>query len=178
MLKLAIRTGADLKCFRKEELLHLFGKSGNYFYNIAHCKDDRPVITHWIRKSIGKEITLKDDVEDTETILSILKELAHQVEETMQKDQRKGFTITLKVKYFDFKCITRSMTITTSVSKADDIMTYIPNLLQKTDVGAKKVRLLGISVSNLLDKENCQGKYYQLPLPFEVVESTCKINKT
>ena len=175
MIKLGIRTGADLKCFKKEKLLHLFGKSGSYFYNIAHCKDNRPVVTHWIRKSIGKEVTLKEDIEDTKIILSILDQLAHQVEETMQKNQRKGLTITLKVKYFDFKCITRSMTIPTAVSKADEIMTYISNLLEKTDAGARRVRLLGISVSNFLDEEQHQGKYYQLPLPFEVVESACKI---
>lgn len=177
MIKLGIRTGADLKRFKKEKLLRLFGKAGRYFYDIAHCKDDRPVITHWIRKSIGKEVTLKEDIEDTTVMLSILDRLAHQVAETMQKDQRKGFTITLKVKYFDFRCITRSMTVSLAVSNADEIMTYVPGLLQNTAAGTKKVRLLGISVSNFLDEEQRQGKYYQLPLPFEIVARTCDINK-
>ena len=177
MIRLGIRTGADLKRFKKEKLLRLFGKAGGYFYDIAHCKDDRPVITHWIRKSIGKEITLKEDIEDTTAMLVILDQLSHQVAKTMHEDQRKGLTITLKVKYFDFKCITRSMTVSPAISNAADIMTYVPGLLQNTTAGIKKVRLLGISVSNFLDEEQRQEKYYQLPLPFEVVEGTCESSK-
>jgi DNA polymerase IV len=177
MIRLGIRTGADLKRFKKEKLLRLFGKAGGYFYDIAHCKDDRPVITHWIRKSIGKEITLKEDIEDTTAMLVILDQLSHQVAKTMHEDQRKGLTITLKIKYFDFKCITRSMTVSPAISNAADIMTYVPGLLQNTTAGIKKVRLLGISVSNFLDEEQRQEKYYQLPLPFEVVEGTCESSK-
>jgi DNA polymerase-4 len=177
MVKLGIRTGADLRRFKKEKLLRLFGKAGGYFYDIAHCIDDRPVVTHWIRKSIGKEVTLKEDIEDTTAMLAILDQLAHQVANTMEKDQREGLTITLKVKYFDFKCITRSITVSPAISKADDIMTYVPGLLQNTNAGTKKVRLLGISVSNFLDQGRCREKYYQLPLPFEVVERTCDFSK-
>jgi DNA polymerase IV len=177
MIRLGIRTGADLKRFKKEKLLRLFGKAGGYFYDIAHCKDDRPVITHWIRKSIGKEVTLKEDIEDTTVMLAILDQLAHQVAKTMSKNQREGLTITLKIKYFDFKCITRSLTVSPAISKADEIMTYVPGLLQNTAAGTKKVRLLGISVSNFLDEDRRQEKYYQLPLPFEVVEGTCDSSK-
>lgn len=177
MIKLGIRTGADLKRLKKDKLLRLFGKAGNYFYDIAHCKDERPVVTHWIRKSIGKEITLKEDIDDTAEMLSILNRLAGQVEKIMQKDHRQGLTITLKVKYFDFKCITRSITVSPAVSRASEIMGYIQPLLKNTDAGSRKVRLLGVSISNFLDEEDRQGKYYQLPLPFQIVENICEIDE-
>ena len=50
MLNFGIRTGADLKQFKKDQLIHLFGKSGSYFFNIAHGNDDRPVEPNRIRK--------------------------------------------------------------------------------------------------------------------------------
>jgi len=59
MLNLGIKTGADLKQYRKEQLIQLFGKSGNYFYDIAHGLDDRPVQPNRIRKSMGKETSYK-----------------------------------------------------------------------------------------------------------------------
>ncbi len=179
MLKLGINTGADLKRLSRNNLLQLFGKSGGYFYDIAHCKDERPVVTHWIRKSIGKEITLREDIDDTNVMLSILEELAHQVADIMQRDHRQGHTVTLKIKYFNFKCITRSITLTPAISEADEIMSHIQNLLENTDAGVQKVRLLGISISNFGDLEDRrQGYYKQLPLPFEVVQKSCGADAT
>jgi DNA polymerase-4 len=178
MIKLGIRTGADLKRFNRDKLIRLFGKAGGYFHDIAHCKDERPVVTHWIRKSIGKEVTLKEDIDDINAMLLILEDLANEVTKVMQRDQRKGLTITLKIKYYDFQCVTRSITITPAVSNTDDIIEYIPKLLNNTEAGKKKVRLLGISVSNFLDEEARQGKYQQLPLPFQVVKDTCTVYET
>ncbi|CAB1061728.1 DNA polymerase IV (EC [Olavius sp. associated proteobacterium Delta 1] len=69
MIGFGIKTGADLKKYKKEKLIQIFGKSGNYFYNIAHGKDDRPVEPNRIRKSIGKETTLPEDIDDTDQML-------------------------------------------------------------------------------------------------------------
>ena len=66
MLNLGIKTGADLKKYKKEQLIQIFGKFGSYFYDIAHGLDDRPVEPNRIRKSIGKETTLLEDIDDTD----------------------------------------------------------------------------------------------------------------
>jgi hypothetical protein len=76
---------------------------------------------------------------------------------------RQGMTVTLKVKYVDFK----SMTLRTTITKADIMMKYIRPMLDNTEVGNKKVRLLGISISNFVDKSCKMKKYQQLPLPFD-----------
>ena len=148
MHAMGIKTGADLKKIEREELIRRFGKVGNYYYNIVHGKDDRPVNPHRVRKSIGQERTLSIDIDNKEEMLEILKKLAEGVERIMKKKSIKGRTVTLKVKYYNFKSITRSITVTEPVCEAAVMMKYVAKLLEKTGAGEKKVRLLGISLSN------------------------------
>ncbi|MDX2441524.1 MAG: DNA polymerase IV [Desulfobacterales bacterium] len=170
MLNIGIKTGADLKKYKKEQLIQIFGKSGNYFYDIAHGLDDRPVEPNRIRKSIGKETTFSEDIDDTDHIIEILEDIAAKLENSLIKKDAKGRTITLKVKYFDFQSITRSISIDEPAEGASVIMKYVRPLLSKTEAGEKKVRLLGISISNFDDQETNSVKvckYRQLPLPFK-----------
>ena len=170
MLNVGIKTGADLKRYKKEQLVQMFGKSGSYFYNIAHGMDDRPVEPNRIRKSIGKETTFIEDIDDTNQMVDILENIADRLENSLIKHEAKGRTITLKLKYFDFHSITRSVTIDGPADSAAVIMEYVRPLLSKTEAGKKKVRLLGISISNFDDQETgCANvcKYRQLPLPFK-----------
>jgi DNA polymerase-4 len=173
MLNLGIRTGADLKKMELNKLLALFGKAGHFFYDISHGRDDRPVVAHWIRKSIGKETTFGTDLDDIDEMLTILKELAEQVERTLRRDKRKGLTLTLKVKYQDFQCITRSLTVSHPLLDAGTLMSYIPGLLENTEAGRRKVRLLGIAVSNFLDEAGGRAKWVQLALPLEDEKDAC-----
>jgi len=170
MLNLGIKIGADLKKYKKEQLTQIFGKSGNYFYDTAHGLDDRPVEPNRIRKSIGKETTLLEDIDDTDQMLEILENFADRLENSLIKREAKGRTVTLKVKYFDFQSITRSVTIDEPADSASVIMKYVRPLLSKTEAGEKKVRLLGISIPNFDDQETNSGKvckYRQLLLPFK-----------
>jgi len=70
-----IFTGADLKALSEIEMAQQFGKMGRYYYRIVRGIDDRPVNNERIRKSIGIERTLTNNVSDIEEIQSILKEL-------------------------------------------------------------------------------------------------------
>jgi DNA polymerase-4 len=167
MLKLGIKTGQDLKKFSHETLVHLFGKAGTYYYHIAHGRDDRPVQPDRIRKSFGKETTLKHDIDNKRQMVAILDVLSRKVIEGLRRENRHGLTLTLKVKYHDFQTVTRSITFPKPVTNTAFIMDHIKNLLDKTDAGYKKVRLLGISVSNFLDTQKNNERYVQLPLPFK-----------
>ena len=129
--------------------------------------DERPVEPNRIRKSIGKETTFSEDIDDTDRMLEILDDIAVRLENSLMKRDAKGRTITLKVKYCDFQSITRSVTIDEPADNATIIMKHVRPLLSKTEAGKKKVRLLGISVSNFDDIETNIGKYRQLPLPFK-----------
>ena len=170
MRNFGIKTGADLKKFEKQKLIQLFGKSGSYFYDIAHGLDNRPVEPNRIRKSIGQETTFAEDIGDTDRMIDILEDIAGELENSLNKRDAKGRTITLKVKYFDFRSVTRSVTIDEPADSAAVIMKHIQPLLFKTEAGDKKVRLLGISVSNFDDQQTRvrqAGRHRQLPLPLK-----------
>ncbi len=156
MLGLGIKTGADLKKLPRQGLINLFGKAGSYYYDIAHGLDDRPVNPTWERKSLGQETTLGQDIDDKEEMLKILASLARDVGIYLKKGNLKGRTMTLKVKYYDFKQVTRSITPGEHICEAAVMMEYVPLLLDRTEAGKKKVRLLGLSISNFIDQEKPQ----------------------
>jgi DNA polymerase-4 len=167
MHQLGIKTGADLKKFSLERLTDLFGKAGNYYYHIAHGQDNRRVEPDRIRKSYGKETTLEMDIDDTDQMLAILDGLARKVVDGLHREGRQGLTLALKIKYHDFKTVTRSVTGSEPFTDAELIMDHLQQLLANTEAGDTKVRLLGLSVSNFLDDQRNHGGWVQLPLPFE-----------
>lgn len=172
MTALGIRTGRDLKQFDQDDLVALFGKAGKYFYDIAHGIDDRPVKPDRIRKSAGKEVTLREDILDVDLMLQILGDLADKVALLLKRENKKGYTVTLKIKYFDFKSITRSATMPDPIDDAEAMMAQIEKLIRHTEAGQKKVRLLGVTVSNFQGEEKRDGHYKQQPLPFRYSTET------
>ncbi|HID69586.1 MAG TPA: DNA polymerase IV [Desulfobacterales bacterium] len=164
MHSLGIRTGQDLLRFRKSELVRFFGKAGRFFYDIARGVDDRPVQVSRGRKSIGTETTLQTDLLDLKQIREVIENLALRVERALKNKECGGTTITLKVRYHDFTTVTRSLTLPAPLHTFEEIIQHIPQLLGATDAGKTKIRLLGITVSNL----SCESKTIpvQLQLPF------------
>ncbi len=164
MNSLGVYYGKDLLRFEKVELIGFFGKAGAFFYDIARGMDNRPVESRKGRKSIGTETTFQTDIDDMEEIVEIVKELVRKVEHGLRNKDCGGTTITLKVRYHDFSTVTRSHTHPSPVYTFDDIMTCIPHLLAATEAGTTKIRLLGITVSNLNNKS--EKIPVQLTLPF------------
>ena len=158
MHELGIFTGADLKKKSLAELNDNFGKSGAWFYDLARGIDETPVEPNWIRKSVGRETTLARDITDMAKIREILEELCFDVERDLKSEGKKGKTITLKVKYHDFKQVTRSVTIERQVQAGATINKYIQELLLKTEAGKKKIRLLGVSMHGFEDMKEKPGQ--------------------
>jgi DNA polymerase-4 len=165
MKSLDIHTGKDLKEWSEIDLVNEFGKTGRYYYRIVRGIDNRPVKTHRIRKSIGKERTFSDDVDDLGWINNFLIELAEKIAARMKEKNAAGKTVTLKVRYDDFETITRSTSFSHYINDSKDIADTAISLLEETDVGDRKVRLLGITLSNL--NLNERGIFEQLEIPFE-----------
>lgn len=163
MKEMGIESGADLLKLDKEELIRRFGKVGSYYYNIVRGRDNRPVNPHRIRKSIGQERTLDLDTDDKDFMLDILDKLAGRVESYMRKHSITGRTITLKIKFYDFKSLTRSITLPEPVNDSATIMKHIRVLLDKTEAGKIKVRLLGVTLSNFNEST---ANEEQKPLPW------------
>lgn len=165
LLVRGIETGADLRRCSLEELERLFGKSGRYFYGIARGIDSRPVTPNRVRKSIGKEDTLAEDCADKGQILTILGHLADRVSALLKARNTSGMTLTLKVKYSNFQTVTRSHTRTEPIEDAGTMLGLAEQLLEKTEVGERAVRLLGLTVSNLTSDVPVEISP-QLDLPF------------
>ncbi len=164
MHSLGIRCGGDLLRFEKGELIRFFGKAGAYFHDIARGIDNRPVESRKGRKSIGTETTFHTDIDDINEIEEILENLARKIERGLQNKDCGGSTVTLKVRYHDFSTVTRSYTHPAPIHSFEEIMRCMPQLLGSTKAGKVKIRLLGISLSNLTSRS--QKIPVQLELPF------------
>ena len=137
--------------------------------------DARDVETEHETKSVGHEFTFDTDLVETESIRRELLELSVMVAKRMRRYQLQGRTITLKVKYYDFRQITRASTIKEHIADSKRIYEKALQLLEKTDAGKEPIRLLGISVSNL-KLEN--GSNQQLVFPgMQTDQKRKKINK-
>jgi DNA polymerase-4 len=150
---IGIHTGADLKALSFEALEQIFGRSAGFYYGLARGYDPRPVETSWVRKSIGAENTFERDLDDICEMLAELRPLATEIIEWMAKHETYGRTLTLKVKYDNFQQITRSRTVPQPIETVDDMMALAEALLQTTEAGARKVRLLGLSMAKLTGAE-------------------------
>lgn len=168
MHRVGIRTGADLKARSKEALAMRFGKAGLYYYDIVRGIDNRPVQPDRMRKSIGVEETFAADLTDAGAIETALADLAQQLQGRIARANNPGKTLTLKVRYDDFSVITRSRTLDHDLSQASEILPLCRELLTHTEAGARPVRLLGLSVSNLrLERLMLAHQWgYQLSLPW------------
>ncbi len=165
MFELGIKTGADLALVPRETLVRHFGKAGEFYYDMARGIDERPVITEWDAKSVGREHTLREDIDDIDGMHRLLDSLALDVEDHLADVAVGGRTVTLKVRYEDFSLVTRSITLPAPVSSHVSLAMYARDLLKRTEAGARKVRLLGISVSNLATGEPVAEGDRQLLLP-------------
>lgn len=170
MQALGIETGADLRKYNRFELQQLFGKNGDYYYHISRGIDLRPVTPNRIRKSIGKETTLQEDIDDCDLMLEILNSLALRIEAIAATYNTRAGTVTLKLKFADFRQTTLSHSPPQPVNDADTIMAIVTPLLRDSGAGHEKVRLLGITLSNLDLEKPLQGSR-QLLLPFDTVFS-------
>lgn len=139
--------GADLRRKTLIELCTAFGKAGQHFYNIARGIDNRPVKAHRLRKSLGSEQTLAEDLIDKEDIVRRVMRQAARVESAMSKRQLKAKTITIKFKYSDFSQVTRSKTLMQYQEALSALSLIFEELVDKTEAGMKPIRLIGVSVS-------------------------------
>lgn len=165
MKSFGIHYGRDLKMHSKDQLIHLFGKSGGFFYEMVRGNDNRPVNPNRISKSVGAEDTFEQDISDRMLLNVELQKLCEKVSDRLKAKNRSGRTLTLKVKFEDFIVITRSVSFLTYTQDAQQLWLESLTLLEKVDFNQKAVRLLGVSVSNLDDQEkSTNSKENQLRL--------------
>lgn len=161
MEHMSIFTGADIKRYSKLELAQNFGKAGKFYYDIVRGIDNRPVNANRVRKSIGVERTLNEDLSSIEEIGPILQGIADKFFERLSNADNFGRTITLKMKTADFETITRSHSKKYFIKSKNEINQIAFQLLEDNKTSFEKIRLIGLTASKL-EKENEEIQDYQL----------------
>ncbi|KOH44555.1 DNA polymerase IV [Sunxiuqinia dokdonensis] len=155
--------GADLKQLDQQELVRQFGKSGVYYYNIVRGLDDRPVISSRERKSLGAERTFGTDYYLLRDLMEQMQKIEEELWRRLERAQKYGRTLTLKIKFADFEQITRSKTLLGKIDSEAVLHQTANQLLQNEEPFVKGVRLLGLTLSNF---DEPQQEAVQLTLEF------------
>lgn len=116
---------------------------------MANGIDNRKVTPNQEPKSIGREITYRKDVDDFGILRSTLLLLSQKISRNLRLKKYKGKAVTLKVRFSDFKTVTRRTTLKKYTSGIFDIHRSSVLLLKNFDLKRKKIRLIGVSVSDL-----------------------------
>jgi DNA polymerase IV len=148
--RLGIRTVADLRRLKPDVLQRQFGQQGEHFWKLAHGIDDRSVIPDREAKSISHETTFSKDISDTDLLRAWLLELTEHVGTRLRQHHRQGRTVSIKVRFADFRTITRSRTLPQPTDVTHELWQVAGELLTES-LPARHcdVRLLGIGVSGL-----------------------------
>jgi DNA polymerase-4 len=153
MHALGIYTGKDLKETSRTELIRLFGKNGAYFDDISRGIDKRKVNPERIRKSFGKERTFEEDIDNLEELNEVIRNIAEMLWSGIDKYGIHGRTLTLKVKYADFRQITRSRSFREYIASEELIVETAKELMKAEFTEGSSIRLIGITLSKLANAD-------------------------
>lgn len=148
-----INTIGELARVDESLLVKLLGSWGQEVKRLANGIDPRPVVPERDAHSIGHEITFKEDIKDKKILEDILLELSQDVGWRLRRTGFFGKTIIVKLRFYDFQTITRSQTISEATNRDDVIFKIAQELFHKNFSGEKSLRLIGITLSNLVKEE-------------------------
>lgn len=143
------RTAGDLLRAGPRALVAALGSWGYELHALAQGIDHRPVESDRVLKSSGREETFDRDIRGRDACLAELSRLAEDVAADLRRAGLRGHTVTLKVKFADFRIVTRARTFEQPVSAAEPIYRAAAALLEKVPY-ERPIRLLGISLSRLV----------------------------
>ncbi|GAB4016251.1 DNA polymerase IV [Spirosoma koreense] len=164
MNQLGIFTGMDLRQQTEAFLTSHFGKVGRHYYCIARAIDERPVTPDRVRKSVGSETTFEQDLWEYPVLVESLTPLIDSVWTYCSRTGILGRTVTLKVKYADFTQITRSRSVVSWIAEPSVLQRIAIELLDSILPVQQGIRLLGVSLSSLQEKDNPSNGQLRLEL--------------
>lgn len=148
LLQYGIAKIGQLAVAENNVLKKVFGKNADSVHHLAQGIDERPVVTESVPKSIGRETTFSQDLFTEEQCRRELLKLSGQTGFRLRSKGYSGHTLILKVKFTDFRIVTRSITSETDICCDEEIYALSVKLLHEVDL-KKGIRLLGVTVSNL-----------------------------
>jgi len=147
--KEGIKTIGDIIKMPLPRFIELFGKHGEWAWKVANGLDNRKIKEfHEGRKSISAERTFLEDTDNFKYILSKLEDINHKIHKIILKNNIAYKTITLKIRFEGFETHTRSKTLPFPIQDLKKVMNVILKLYQEFLNKKKKIRLIGIKLSN------------------------------
>lgn len=157
--QMGVETIGQLAEYDNRRLQAVFGKMGLYLHERANAIDEDPVKQEYGAKSMGREHTYGEDTDSKEEIHRTLLSLSEQVASSLRTEGVKGRTITLKLRYQDFETHAYGRTLETGVDNAIEINAIARSLFDRNWQTFRKIRLIGVSASNLNQGEDQLGLF-------------------
>ena len=148
---LGLATIGDLASWPPEDLIRRFGEHGRDLAQRARGEDERPVSIEHEIKSVSHETTFEHDVSDEELLYRTLRHLVEGVGRRLRQAGVRGNTVRLKLRWADFTTITRQVTLEEPTDLDAEIVAAAIKLFDKTWIGGRSVRLIGVGVSGLCE---------------------------
>ena len=156
-----VHTIGDLAQQSMTQLQMHFGRSyGEWLHHAAHGVDDRPVVTYSEPKSISRETTFERDLHarlDKEKLSEVFTSLCQRVAQDLARKAYLGKTIGIKLRYDDFKTVTRDVTLTEATDDPAVIRRAAGECLKRVPL-ERRLRLLGVRVGGLSSKQAMQDE--------------------
>jgi DNA polymerase-4 len=153
---LGVRTIGDIAQREPAWLVEHFGRSyGAWLHEASHGRDDRPVVTHSEPVSMSRETTFERDlhaVRDRAELTRIFSQLSEQVASDLQRKGYAGRTIGIKLRFDDFKTVTRDLTLARATADFAAIRHAAGLCLKRVDL-SRRLRLLGVRAGSLVKQQ-------------------------
>ena len=157
LAKLGLTKVADIANTPRQTLIRALGQAnGSSLYELAWGRDYRDVETQRVDKSVSSSETFDEDLDNQEEILKILLRLTEKSAERMRAKGYAAQTISIKVRFADFKTISRSKTLDLPTVTTWEIFEVVKNLYQALDLAGVLVRLVGVSLDSLVENDDIQ----------------------
>lgn len=161
LAQLGIRSIAQLRRQPPSLLQRLFGKWGDHLWELAHGRDDRPVIPDREAKSISHETTFESDLQNVALLRSYMVMLSEQVARRLRRRNLRARTVEIKIRFADFKTMTRLRTLSQATQTTEDFVKVAVALLQNhLPKKHRGVRLLGMGASHFESGLPIQGELF------------------
>jgi DNA polymerase-4 len=165
MEALGILTGQDLRDRPFEFLQRHFGSYADYLYGAARGIDHRPVRAQRIAKSVGAERTFEEDLSDRDALRAALERVVDAAWTRIARSGVSGRTVTLKLRHSDFRTITRARSTSQPVGDRAQFLAIGFDLLDQQLPVTGGIRLLGLTLSGLVEQEEDGNVASQPELP-------------
>ncbi|HFI0213793.1 TPA: DNA polymerase IV [Streptococcus suis] len=152
--EMGVYTGQDLLDVPEMVLIDRFGRFGYDLYRKARGISNSPVKVDRVRKSIGKEKTYRKLLYRDEDVMKELVSLCQRVSASLVRNEKKGRTIVLKVRYGDFSTLTKRHSLDEATDQADVMERQVRQLFEEVGQAENGIRLLGVTVTNFMEGDN------------------------